>query len=360
MSIAKVPTGIPGLDVLTHGGLPKGRTTLITGRSGTCKSVLSLQIACQLARAGLKTMFVAVEELPEDHIVSGDSLNFGTSKLVEKKALVFTDLTRPVEGPTFVSGSYDLSGMVHRIEAAAREGLQAIVIDSVSALFSPKPPDEVARSHVFHLVHAFRRLGLTSVITSEAIEDYGALTSLGVEDFLCDLVVTMRNHVDGDRRRRSVEVHKYRRSPHYKGEFPATITHTGLSIFPLDAHGRRHHPARPERPLLVGDQGPRRDERRRLAARLDRARARPVRLGEDHPRRHVRARRRRPRRAGRLLRLRGDASRSCSATSPRSACRWTSSSARGRSSSSAATPRRPRPRTCSSTSAWGSTPTSRR
>jgi circadian clock protein KaiC len=33
-------------------------------------------------------------------------------------------------------------------------------------------------------------------------------------------------------------VHKYRRSAHYKGEFPCTITTRGLSIFPLDAPER--------------------------------------------------------------------------------------------------------------------------
>jgi circadian clock protein KaiC len=48
----------------------------------------------------------------------------------------------------------------------------------------------------------------------------------------------MRLVVDGDRRRRSVEVAKYRRSGHYKGEFPCTITTRGISVFPLDAPDR--------------------------------------------------------------------------------------------------------------------------
>jgi len=52
------------------------------------------------------------------------------------------------------------------------------------------------------------------------------------------MVVILRLTVDGDRRRRSVEVNKYRRSAHYKGEFPCTITTRGLAIFPLDAPDR--------------------------------------------------------------------------------------------------------------------------
>jgi circadian clock protein KaiC len=36
-----------------------------------------------------------------------------------------------------------------------------------------------------------------------------------------------------------VEVHKYRRSAHFKGEYPCTITTRGLAIFPLDARERQ-------------------------------------------------------------------------------------------------------------------------
>ena len=32
--LAKVPTGIPGFDVFSEGGLPEGRTTLISGTAG--------------------------------------------------------------------------------------------------------------------------------------------------------------------------------------------------------------------------------------------------------------------------------------------------------------------------------------
>jgi hypothetical protein len=31
MAIAKLTTGIPGFDILTHGGIPEGRTTLVVG-----------------------------------------------------------------------------------------------------------------------------------------------------------------------------------------------------------------------------------------------------------------------------------------------------------------------------------------
>jgi circadian clock protein KaiC len=234
-TIEKLPTGVPGLDILLRGGIPKGRATLVAGRSGTCKSILALQMACAMAHAGTPVVVLCVEESPEDLVTSAASLGFRPEDAIAGGKLRLVDLTRPLEGPTLVSGEYDLAGLIHRVEGLLREtGAQVLVLDSVTALFSPRPPAESMRSHVYQLLYALRKLGATAVVTAEAEQDYGPLTTLGVEDFVCDLVVVMRNVVDGERRRRSVEVHKYRRSSHFKGEYPCTITHRGLTVFPLD------------------------------------------------------------------------------------------------------------------------------
>jgi circadian clock protein KaiC len=235
-ALRKLQTGVPGFDVLTHGGIPEGRATLIVGKSGTGKTVVSLQIAANLARSATKTIFVAVEESPEDLIDSGDTLGLGISTLVKNGMLLFTDITRPMDGPTVVSGEYDLFGLMHRLEAIVKQsGARAIVLDSASALFSPRPPQEVLRSQFFQLVYALRSYGLTSVIIAEAPDDYGPLTTLGVEDYVCDMTAILRNTIEGGRRRRSIEVNKYRRSAHFKGEYPCTVTTRGLTVFPLDA-----------------------------------------------------------------------------------------------------------------------------
>jgi len=238
-AVPKLRTGVPGLDVITHGGIPKGRTTLITGRSGTAKSILSLHLATNLARSGTKTLLLAVEESPEDLRTSADSLGFDLTSLRANRLIRVADLTRPTEGPTFVTGKYDVSGFIDRVQGMVHDlGAEAVVLDSATALFSPRPPENELRSLFFQLVHSFRQLGLTAVVTAEALEDYGALTTLGVEDFVCDTVLVLRNLVDGERRRRSIEVHKYRRSSHYKGEYPCTITSKGMTVFPLDAQDR--------------------------------------------------------------------------------------------------------------------------
>src|SRR5215217_4179840 len=158
-ALKKLETGVPGLDVLTLGGIPEGRSTLIAGKSGTGKTVVGLQIASNLARQAIPTIIVAIEESAEDLIDSGDTLGLGVSKLVRAGSLTFADVTRPIDGPTLVSGEYDLFGLGHRLQALARQtNARALVLDSATALFSPLPPQETLRSQFFHLVQTLRQL----------------------------------------------------------------------------------------------------------------------------------------------------------------------------------------------------------
>ena len=239
MSIVKLETGVPGLDTLTLGGIPEGRTTLVAGRSGTGKTILGLQVATHLASRGYPAVILGVEEAVDDLAETARGLGFGADALIAARALTFADARPPVAGTTLVSGDYDLFGLVHRIEGYVRQiGAKVIVLDSITALFSPRPPEHLLRAHFLHLVQTFRRLGLTALILAEGATAAHEFTALDVEDYLCDLVLVLRNVMDGERRRRSIEVHKYRRSAHYKGEYPCTITTRGLSIFPLDARER--------------------------------------------------------------------------------------------------------------------------
>jgi circadian clock protein KaiC len=239
MSLTKLPTGIPGFDILAHGGIPEGRTTLIAGRSGTGKTIFGLQTAAHFARQGITTLLIGVEESGDDLLDTGDGIGLNLTALRDEGHLHVIDITRPMEGQTVVSGEYDMYGLVHRLEATvAQYGIRAVVLDSATALFSPRPTQEHLRNHFFQLVSTLRRLGVTSIILAEAQDDYGPLTTLGVEDYVCDLVVIMRNAVDMDRRRRSIEVNKYRRSGHFKGEYPCTATPRGLVIFPQNPRER--------------------------------------------------------------------------------------------------------------------------
>ena len=41
--VQKLPTGIPSFDVIAKGGLPRNRTTLVSGTAGSGKTVFAMQ-----------------------------------------------------------------------------------------------------------------------------------------------------------------------------------------------------------------------------------------------------------------------------------------------------------------------------
>jgi circadian clock protein KaiC len=66
-TIEKIPTGIPGLDHIALGRLPKHRTSLISGTSGSAKSVMAAQfLAMGIIRFNETGVFVTFEEPPDD------------------------------------------------------------------------------------------------------------------------------------------------------------------------------------------------------------------------------------------------------------------------------------------------------
>ena len=89
--VAKAPTGIEGLDEITGGGLPRGRTTLIVGGPGTGKTVFGLQTLVNGARQfGEPGIFVAFEE--RAHQVVANAASFGWDlPALEAEQLFFLD-----------------------------------------------------------------------------------------------------------------------------------------------------------------------------------------------------------------------------------------------------------------------------
>ena len=71
-------------------------------------------------------------------------------------------------------------------------------------------------------------------MTTERVDDYGPIARYGVEEFVSDNVVLLRN-VLGQRRRRTLEVLKLRGTVHMKGEYPFTMGMDGISVFALGA-----------------------------------------------------------------------------------------------------------------------------
>lgn len=234
--VRKIRTAIEGFDEITHGGLPTGRTTLVSGTSGTGKTLLAVQFLYHgIEYFDYPGVFVTFEESPRDIIQNAYSFGWDLQSLIDSGKLFILDASPDPEGQEVV-GNFDLSALIERIQYAIKKYKAKLVsIDSVTAVFQQYDAASVVRREIFRLVARLKYLEVTSIMTTERIDEYGPVARFGVEEFVSDNVVIVRNVLEGERRRRTVEILKLRGTTHMKGEYPFTITNDGINIFPLGA-----------------------------------------------------------------------------------------------------------------------------
>jgi len=238
VGIKKVPTGIPGLDHITQGGIPENRSTLVTGTSGSAKTVLAVQfLVSGIEQFNENAVFITFEESPAD--IRRNVANFGwdIAMLEATNRFRFVDCSPdPYDEVIIEAGSYDFSALLARISYAV-EFIDAsrVAVDSINTLFMQYQAPGIVRREMFRLSAGLRQQGLTVLMTAERTDDYGKVSRFAVEEFVSDNVVVLRNVLEEEKRRRTIEILKYRGTNHYKGEYPFTISGKGIEVLPLSA-----------------------------------------------------------------------------------------------------------------------------
>ncbi|MGB7417500.1 MAG: circadian clock protein KaiC, partial [Thermosynechococcaceae cyanobacterium] len=208
----------------------------VSGTSGTGKTLLAVQFLYHgIIHFDEPAVFVTFEESPTDIIQNALSFGWDLQQQMDNRKLFILDASPDPEGHD-IAGEFDLSALIERIQYAIRK-YQAtrVAIDSVTAIFQQYDAAGVVRREIFRLTARLKSIGVTTVMTTERVEEYGPVARFGVEEFVSDNVVILRNVLEGERRRRTLEILKLRGTSHMKGEYPFTMTHDGISIFPLGA-----------------------------------------------------------------------------------------------------------------------------
>jgi circadian clock protein KaiC len=235
-AIEKLPTGIPGLDLITEGGLPKVRTTLVTGTAGSAKTIFAVQFLAEGVAAGENGVFVTFEEPPKDIRANMVGLNWDIAQWEREGKWAFVDAS-PQPEEIIVTGSYDLGALMARIEAAVRKvNAKRVSLDSLGAIFTQFSDAAIVRRELFRISSALKHMDVTSVMTAERNVEYGEISRYGVEEFVADNVVILRNILEDEKRRRTIETLKFRGTHHQKGEYPFTVVPgEGIIVIPLSA-----------------------------------------------------------------------------------------------------------------------------
>jgi circadian clock protein KaiC len=228
----KALTGISGLDEITGGGLPLGRTTLLVGGPGSGKTIFALQFLVHGAQVHKEPgIFVAFEESSERVMANAEGFGWNLAALSPKN-LAFID-AQPT--PDLVqSGTFDLGGMLAALEAqTGKIGARRIVIDALDIVLALLPDQASKRREVYRLHEWLLAHELTGIITAKA--DGDEWSSLGDQpfgfmQFMVDCAVMLNHTVVLGVSQRNLRVQKYRGSSFDENESPFLIGKSGFEI----------------------------------------------------------------------------------------------------------------------------------
>ncbi|HEV2992203.1 MAG TPA: circadian clock protein KaiC [Candidatus Angelobacter sp.] len=240
LTLLKVPTGVRGLDQVTHGGFPKGRTALVCGGPGTGKTLLGLEF---LVRGAMEFnepgVCMAFEETAEEMTTNMASLHCNLPQLIADRKLII-DYVQVERKQIEETGEYDLEGIFIRLRHAI-DSIKAkrVLLDTLEVLFIGLTDEGLVRSELRRLFHWLKDAGVTAVITAEVGEK--TLTRWGLEEYVADCVILLDHRVTEQVSTRRLRVVKYRGSSHGTNEYPFLLDNEGISVVPITALGLTHH-----------------------------------------------------------------------------------------------------------------------
>jgi circadian clock protein KaiC len=224
LSVPKMPTGIPGFDAVTMGGLPRRRATVLAGQAGSGKTVFGAHFLAEGMRRGEPGVFVTLEEPAADLRANLSTLGWDVEAWEDAGDFAIVDAS-PLIRDDGADNAYNFETLAAQIgHAVDRTGADRLVLDSLNTVLAFEDSVALARQKLRRLISSLRGMGLTVILTVETPNDPGVtLSRFGIEEFVADSVVLLRHIHEGKVRRRSVEVLKMRGAMHRKGDYGFTV-----------------------------------------------------------------------------------------------------------------------------------------
>ncbi|MHA1595215.1 MAG: ATPase domain-containing protein [Candidatus Baldrarchaeia archaeon] len=235
-----VRTGIEGLDEIVGGGIPRGSTVLITGESGTGKTILAVQfIVNGILKYGEPGLIVTCEEVPEKLRARMLAFGWDLKKLEENGKLITIDLASvrigvPAETkfPEYQPRSLDPQNLLVSIYNAVKErGIKRVAIDSIPALGLRVGSVEELRNIIFMMCALLSKMGCTTFLVTETT-DARRTSRYGVEEFVSDgiIVLSLVKDEKSGRWIRKLWVKKMRGTRHSLDECVFEILDDGIHV----------------------------------------------------------------------------------------------------------------------------------
>jgi KaiC/GvpD/RAD55 family RecA-like ATPase len=221
-SIPFDPTGVPNLDDVLGGGLPRGSLAIIVGPPGSGKTTLANQMAFAAARMQRKAMvFTALSEPTSKLIAHLRTFSFFDPELIGDR-VQFLSLQQFLTNGLVATGE-------EMIATAHRAGAGLVVLDGFRGIRGVDVDQQAARRFLFDVGTTLSTLGTTTIITSEAdARD----PSFFPEATTADVIIGLHYDLRGVRQWRNVEIIKMRGAAPLNGLHGFGLTNDGVVVYP--------------------------------------------------------------------------------------------------------------------------------
>ena len=238
-----VKTGIVGLDAMLYGGIPKENQVILAGGPGAGKTLMAFEYLYRNAKLGNTGIFFTLEEDPKKiiHNVKSAFPNFDDiDELIKDEKIIINgrDLSEGIFDK-FENANYEFGRIVTEMESliTSKKATRA-VLDSSSAFELLVKDPTIYRRSMWSLVANFRRLGVTTILTSELHSPDRSKLTFRPEHFIFDGMMVMYQSGEEIKRIRALEIIKMRGFKHSFNTAPYDITSGGFRV--LSAEGMSH------------------------------------------------------------------------------------------------------------------------
>ncbi|MEK6943639.1 MAG: ATPase domain-containing protein [Nanoarchaeota archaeon] len=230
----KVKTGIKGFDKLVDGGFPRGKSILLSGTPGTCKTIFALQFLHNGAMESKeKGLYISFEERTQS--LKNQALQFGWDfDKLEKSGMVKIISIPPK--------SIKESTAAEIIKMANEGNIKRLVVDSLSVLSINAPTtytkvSELTNISIKRFMYRFindlrdSNSNITSLLISQTTN--GQLSRDTVSEFICDGIIHISYESLGGDYSRSLIIRKMRETNNDEDVHPLEIGKNGLIVHDL-------------------------------------------------------------------------------------------------------------------------------
>lgn len=236
----RIATGIPGLDEMLGGGLPRNRCYIIMGGPGAGKTILGLQFLYMGAlENGDVGLYVSLDESPAHIRENTKSFNWTLEELEKAGLFTIVDASpiRAIPGDVKLGGitigkrDFSLVSFLNVVRTEAQKvKAKRIVVDSLTILAYQFQEEPERRRALLDLFRAFTEMDATFIITSE-LRTSILERPVQPEEFLAHGAIVLYTMPDGNR---AIHIEKMRGIQHDTKLRPYQINENGIEIFPQE------------------------------------------------------------------------------------------------------------------------------